>query len=168
MKNVEAKAKELGNDVANVKRELKRVASLKCRLKKQSGRSDYEDSLTKLLKEEELLKQVRQLLTVKPKSVTEFEQSDVDNLDYDETVKALKSIQSKKSNSAWLTTEFGDNDEFRHACKIEQMLKAHREVVKPVADGVVRKSEIQALIETFETTPDITTETIIEKLTGLL
>ena len=168
LKNVEMKANELGQDLENVKRELKRVASVKCRLLKQKGRPDYEEAMESVLKEEQLLKEVRTYLTGSKKTVTTFTQEDVDQLTYDETVKALKSIQSKKSLTRWLTTEEGDNDEFRSACKIEEMLKEHIKSVKPIEDNTVRKSDIQNVIDTIETTGDISTERILEMLKTLV
>ena len=168
VKEVEKKALELGEDLEVVKRELKRVASVKCRLLKQKGRSDYEEALESVLKEEQLLKEVRTYITGSKKTVTTFEQEDVDKLTYDETVKALKSIQSKKSLTRWLTTVEGDNDEFRHACEIEKMLKEHIKDVRPVEDNVVKKSEIQGVIDTMESVGDISREKILEMLKGLL
>lgn len=167
LKNVEMKAIELGNDIEAVKRELKRVASVKCRLLKQKGLKDYEERLEACLKEEQLLKEVRTYIVGSKKTVTTFEQADVDALTYDETVKALKSIQSKKSLTKWLTDVEGDNDEYRHACKIEEMLKEHVKSVKPIEDNTVRKSEIQRIIDTIESTGKISTAKILEMLKEL-
>lgn len=168
VKEVEKKALEMGQDMETLKRELKRVASVKCRLLKQKGRPDYELALEEVLKEEQLLKEVRTYLTGSKKTVTTFAQEDVDQLTYDETVKALKSIQSKKSLTRWLTTEEGDNDEFRSACKIEDMLKEHIKMVKPIEDNTVRKTDIQNVIDTIETTGDISREKILEMLRDLV
>lgn len=168
LKNIEMKAIELGQDLENVKRELKRVASVKCRLLKQKGRPDYEEAMESVLKEEQLLKEVRTYLTGSKKTVTTFGQEDVDQLTYDETVKALKSIQSKKSLTRWLTTNEGDNDEFRSACKIEEMLKEHMKSVKPIEDNTVRKSDVQNVIDTIESTGKISTEKILEMLKELM
>lgn len=168
VKEVEMKAIELGQDMDTLKRELKRVASVKCRLLKQKGRPDYELALEEVLKEEQLLKEVRTYLTGSKKTVTTFEREDVDQLTYDETVKALKSIQSKKSLTRWLTTVEGDNDEFRSACKIEEMLKEHIKTVKPIEDNTVRKTDIQNVIDTIETTGDISREKILEMLRDLV
>ena len=165
---IEAKANELNNDMELVKKELKRVQSVKCRLAKQKGRKDYEAAMTACLTEEQMLKEVRALLEPKEVSVPSMTQADIDMLDYDQTVKALKSIQSKKSLTRWLTTEDGDNDEYRAACKIEAMLNAHKQTVKPVEDALVRKTEIQAIIDVIESTPDIRRERVLELLTGLL
>jgi len=120
LKKVEEKAKEL-KTVENVARELKRIQSIKCRLKKQKGKSTYEAEMTEVIKQEQLLKEVRQLLDPKEKPVTMYEQADVDKLDYDETIKAIRSIQSKKTLSRWLTDVECDNDEFRNAVRIEKM-----------------------------------------------
>lgn len=167
VKEIEKKAIELGEDVEAVKKELKRVASVKCRLLKQKGRSDYEEALEEVLKEEQLLKEVRAYITGVKKTVTTFEQADVDQLTYDETTKAIKSIQSKKSLTRWLTTEEGNNDEFRLACKIEEMLKEHLKSVKPIEDNTVRKSDIQKVIETIESSGEISKEKVLEMLREL-
>ena len=168
VKEVEKKAIELNEDIEIVKKELKRVASVKCRLLKQKGLVDYEERLEEVLKEEQLLKEVRSYITGSKKTVTTFEQEDVDKLTYDETVKALKSIQSKKSLTRWLTTVEGDNDEFRQACKIEDMLKEHIKDVKPIEDNVVKKSSIMSVIETIENVEDISREKILEMLKELV
>ena len=168
LKNVEMKAVELGNDIEAVKKELKRVASVKCRLIKQKGLLDYEQKLEAVLKEEQLLKEVRSYITGSKKTVTTFEQEDVDQLTYDETVKALKSIQSKTSLTRWLTENEGDNDEFRSACRIEEMLKQHLAMVKPIEDNTIRKSDLQNVIDTIEYTGSISTEKILEMLKSLM
>ena len=167
LKKVEQKAKELKN-LENVARELKRIQSLKCRLKKQKGRSDYAEAMTETLAAEQLLKEVRQLLNPKEKPVTQYEQADVDQLDYDETVKAIRSIQSKKTLSRWLTDVEGDNDEFRNAVRIEKMLIARRELIKPVDEHHVRKTAIQAVIDTIESSGELSQEKIIELLKNVI
>lgn len=169
MKNaIEMKSIELGHDVENVKKELKRVASAKCRLLKMKGLSDYEQKLEAILKEEQLLKEVRTYIVGHKKTVTTFEQADVDQLTYDETVKAIRTIQSKKSLTKWLTTVEGDNDEYRAACKIEEMLKQHMATVKPIEDNTIRKSDLQSVIDTIEMTGNISTEKILEMLKSLI
>lgn len=168
VKQVELKAAELGQDMEAVKRELKRVASVKCRLLKQKGRPDYELALEEVLKEEQLLKEVRTYLTGSKKTVTTFEQADVDQLTYDQTVKAIKSIQSKKTLTKWLTPTEGDNDDYRAACQIEAMLKDHLKTVKPIDDNTVRKSDIQNIIDTIESTGTISTARILEMLRDLV
>ena len=168
LKMVEEKALELGNDVLKVQSELKRIQSVKCRLKKQKGKSTYQAEMEAVLAEEQLLKEVRQLLNPKEKSVTMFEQADVENLDYDETIKAIKSIQSKKTLTRWLTTEEGNNDEFRNACRIEKMLLEHKAQVKPVDETTIRKTDLETIIETIESSGELSTDRIVEMLKGLL
>lgn len=168
LKNVEMKAIELGNDLEVVKKELKRVASAKTRMKCQKGRSDYEEKMTEILQEEQLLKEVRAYIVGEKKTVTTFSQDDVDSLTYDETIKAIKSIQSKKYHTRWLTTVEGDNDDFRHACKIEEMLKQHLATVKPIEDNVIKKTDLQVVIDTIEATGKISTEKILEMLKDLM
>lgn len=167
LKKVEEKANEL-KTVENVAKELKRIQSIKCRLKKQKGKSTYEDEMTEVIKQEQLLKEVRQLLDPKEKSVTMYEQADVDQLDYDETIKAIRSIQSKKTLTKWLTTIEGDNDEYRNACKIEEMLIKRRESIKPVDNDHVRKTDVQTIIDTIESSGTLSQEKIVELLKGLM
>lgn len=168
VKEIEKKAIELGNDLQRVNRELKRVASVKCRLKKQKGKSTYEEELTKILQEEQVLKEVKQLLNPKEKTVTTYTQEDIDVLDFDETIKAIKSIQSKKSLTRWLTTEEGNNDEFREACRIEEMLLKHKNEVKPIEDTTVRKSDLITIIETIESNKELSQARIVELLKKLI
>lgn len=168
LNNVEAKAVELGNDLLKVQSELKRIQSVKCRLKKQRGKSTYQAEMAAVLAEEQLLKDVRQLLNPKEKTVTTFEQEDVENLDFDETIKAIKSIQSKKTLTRWLTTEEGNNDEFRNACRIEKMLLEHKAKIKPVDETTIRKTDLETVIETIESSGELSTARIVEMLKGLL
>jgi hypothetical protein len=165
---VEQLAVKLNNDVNEVSKELKRVQSVKCRLKKQKGKKSYEKEMTEVLKYEQLLKEAKQLLEPKDKTVPEYEQEDVDRLDYDETIKAIKSIQSKKTLSKWLTTIENDNDEYRKACKIEQMLLEHKKKVQPIDQEHVRKTNVNTIIETLESNKDLSNESVIELLKKLL
>ena len=93
MTEIEKMAEKFNNDLEAVAKELKRVQSLKCRLKKQKGKKTYEEEMTEVVKYEQVLKEVRQLLDPKEKPVTMYTQEDVDQLDYDETIKAIRSIQ---------------------------------------------------------------------------
>ena len=168
MKAVEMKAQELQNDMELVRKAIRRVQSMKCNLLKQKGRADYEAKMTATLAEEQMLKEVRNLLEPKEVTVTTMQQHDVDQLDFDQTVKAIKSIQSKKTHTRWLTDVEGDNDEYRRACAIEAMLLEHKQHVKPVEDAYIRKSELQAIVDAIEATPDISHERTLELLKKLL
>lgn len=167
LKEIEKKANEL-KTTENVARELKRVQSIKCRLTKQKGKATYEAEMAEVLKQEQVLKEVRQLLDPKEKPVTKYEQDDVDQLDYDETIKAIRSIQSKKTLSRWLTTVDGDNDEFRNAERIEKMLIERREAIKPVDENNVRKTDVQTIIDTIESSGKLSQEKIVELLKSLV
>lgn len=168
LKEIEKVAKKFNNDAEAVAKELKRVQSLKCRLKKQKGRKSYQQEMSDVLRYEQVLKEVRQLLNPKEKPVTMYTQEDVDKLDYDETVKAIRSIQSKKVLTKWLTDVEGDNDEYRSACKIEKMLIARRESTKPVDNEYVRKTDVQTIIDTIESSGDLSQERILELLKSLM
>ena len=168
LKEVEKIAEKFCNDVEAIAKELKRVQSLKCRLKKQKGKKTYEEEMTEVIKYEQVLKEARQLLDPKEKPTTQYTQEDVDKLDYDETIKAIRSIQSKKTLSRWLTDVEGDNDEYRNACTIEAMLIARRESIKPIDNGHIRKSDLQTIIGTIEDSGELSKEKIVELLKGLM
>lgn len=168
MTEIEKVAEKFNNDLEAVAKELKRVQSLKCRLKKQKGKKTYEEEMTEVIKYEQVLKEARQLLDPKEKPVTMYTQEDVNQLDYDETIKAIRSIQSKKTLTKWLTDTAGDNDEYRKACEIEKMLIERRESIKPVDDEYVRKTDIQTIIDTIESSGQLSQEKIVELLKSLM
>ena len=167
LKEIGKVAREFNNDVDLVSKEIKRLQSVKCRLKKFKNRSDYDLKMTEVLQQEEVLKEVRNLLNPKEKPVTMYVKEDVDRLDYDETVKALKSIQSKKCLTRWLTGKDGDNDEYRNACKIEDLLNEHKKEVSPVDNAYIRRSDLQVVIETIENNLNLSNEKILELLKDL-
>lgn len=168
MTEIEKVAEKFGNDLEAVANELKRVQSLKCRLKKQKGKKTYEKEMTETVKYEQVLKEARQLLDPKEKPVTMYTQEDVDQLDYDETIKAIRSIQSKKTLTRWLTDVEGDNDEYRKAVEIEKMLVERRESIKPVDNEYVRKTDLQTIIDTIEESGKLSQEKIVELLKSLM
>lgn len=167
LKEIEKVAEKFENDVNLIKKELKRIQSAKCRLLKQKGKSNYEKLLTELLQTEQMLKEARSLLEMKPKTVPEYTQADVDLLDYNETLNALNSIRSKKTNSKWLTTEPGENAEYKNACKVEEMLLKHKAQLQPETKQAVTKKDLQTVIDTIASNKDLTNERIIELLQQL-
>lgn len=168
LKEVEKIAAKFENNVDLVAKELKRVQSLKCRLKKQKGKKTYEEEMTEVVKYEQVLKEARQLLDPKEKPVTMYTQDDVDQLDYDETIRAIRSIQSKKTLTKWLTDVEGDNDEYRKACEIEKMLIERRESIKPVDNDYIRKTDLQTIIDTIESSGKLSQGKIVELLKSLM
>jgi hypothetical protein len=154
---------ELGGDIVRVKRELKRLQSVKCRLKKQKSRADYQSLMTETVQKEQVLKEVRQLLEPKKTAVPEFTQADVDELDFEDTMKAIKSIQSKKCLSQ------NDESEYEKACKVEQMLLEHKKQVKPADETTVKKSEVRAILENLKSlTAEEAGRVAVEQLEKLL
>lgn len=163
MNRVELKAQELNNNIDEVKRELKRIASVKSRLKKQKGKATYESEMSKAIEQENLLKEVREHLSGTSKAVPQYTMEDVQSLSYDETIRAIKSIQSKKSLTKWLTPTEGDNDEYRNACNVEQMLRAHKETLQPSNTSV--REKLQGIVDNQE---ELTKEDIIRMLQELI
>lgn len=167
LKEIEKMVEKFDNDIDKIVKELKRIQSIKCRLKKCKGKSSYEKEMTEVLKYEQVLKESRNLLDPKEKPVTMYEKEDVARLDYDETIKAIRSIQSKKTLSRWLTDVECDNDEFRNAKRIEEMLLDHKKETQPVEENHLRKTELQTIIETLEETT-VSQERIVELLKSLM
>lgn len=145
LKNIENFAKSF-KDVEEVKRAIRSVQSQKSRLKKQKGRKDYDEKMTEILQQEQILKEVREYFEPKTIPVTQMTQKDIELLNWDETQKAIKSIQSKKCNTQHLTENLEDNIEYQKACQIERWLLEHKKNIKPIEDTVVRKSDINDLI----------------------
>ncbi len=167
LKEVEKVCKKYENNVELIKKELKRIQSIKCRLKKMKGKSTYQTEMSDILRIEQILKESRNLLEPKDKFVTNYNQEDINQLDYDETIKAIRSIQSKKTLSKWLTTTENDNDEYRNALKIESMLIERRNINQPVDNQYIRKTDIQTIIDTIESNK-LSQEKVVELLQKLL
>jgi|SRR5690606_1408175 len=168
LKNVEQMAKSF-SDVEEVKKALRSLQSRKSRLKKQKGRADYEELMTEILKEEQLLKEVRDYFEPKRTPVPEMTWEDIQLLNYEETIKAIKSIQSKKCLVQHATERIEDNVEYQKACEIERMLLEHKKNIKPIEETVVRKSDIKDLINHLETLEEkVSTDYVISLLKELL
>lgn len=172
-----AKSAELDNNVALVNRELKRLASVKCRLKKAPGKITYQADMTACLQEEQLLKNVKGYLTEPRKTVSEFTQEDVDKLTYDEVCKAIRSIQSKKTHTKWAEDCLRDENglfipgsgpSYQEACRIEQMLVAHREMLEPVSKNAVSIVALKELLDTLKLCSDLDVETCIARIEAFL
>lgn len=169
LKEVEKTVKDFDSNLEKIATELKRVQSIKCRLKKAKGKKTYESEMTEILKKEQILKEARNLLNPKEKAVTMFTQEDVDRIeDYDEVSKAIRSIQSKKTLSKWLNDVENDNDEYRNAVRIEEMLLEKRKELKPVDEANVRKTEINTIIETIEDSGKLSQDQILNLLKKLV
>ncbi len=168
LKNIEKVAKSF-SDVEEVKKAIRSLQSRKSRLKKQKSRKDYEKLMTEILQQEQLLKEVRDYFEPKRKPVPEMTKADIELLNYEETLKAIKSIQSKKCNVQHLTDDINDNEEYKKACQIEEWLLEHKKNIRPIEETVVRKSDINSLINHLENQEEkISTQYVISLLEELL
>ena len=168
LKKIEKVAKSYGS-VEEVKKAIRSLQSRKSRLKKQKSRKDYNKKMTEILRQEQLLKEVRDYFEPKRKPVPEMTKADIELLNYDETMKAIKSIQSKKCNVQHATEKIEDNVEYQKACEIERMLLEHKKKIKPIEETVVRKSDINSLINHLENQEKkISTQYVISLLEELL
>ena len=168
LKNIEQVAKSYQN-VEEVKKAIRSLQSRKSRLKKQKSRKDYEELMTEILQQEQLLKEVRDYFEPKRIPVPEMTQKDIELLNYEETLRAIKSIQSKKCLVQHATERIEDNVEYQKACEIERMLLEHKKKIKPIEKTVVRKSDINDLINHLENQEEkIAKEYVISLLKNLL
>ena len=168
LKSVEQMAKSF-SDVEEVKKAIRSVQSRKSRLKKQKSRSDYEEKMTEILKQEQILKEVRDYFEPKKTPVTQMTQKDIEQLNYEETIRAIKSIQSKKCLVQHATERINDNVEYKKACEIEQMLLKHKEQIKPIEKKLIKKSDINDVINHLQQQEEkVSTEYVISLLKNLL
>lgn len=163
-----AKAAELGNSVEAVDKEIKRNASVRCRLSKMPGRSDYATKMAEAEAENELLKAVRAHLKGAVKTVSTLTIEDIAKMDYVAVCNAIRSIQSKKTHTRWaddcLRDENGlylpgTGEQYKEACRIEALLKDRREMLAPMKKAAIYLSDketialrnmINAAIEQFD------------------
>lgn len=163
-----AKAAELGNSVEAVDKEIKRNASVRCRLSKMPGRSDYAVKMAEAEAENELLKAVRAHLKGSVKTVSTLTAEDIAKMDYVSVCSAIRSIQSKKTHTRWaedcLRDEEGlyipgTGEQYKEACRIEALLKDRRNELAPMKKAALYLSDeevtvirniIAATIEQFE------------------
>ena len=149
-----------GSSLEEVNKKLKLVASMKCRLKKQMGRADARARMIEVEECEAILKSKRDELANKPRRFTNLTEEDISTMEYEEVIRAIKSIQSKKSNTRWLTDVEGDNDEYRNACRIEALLQKRRDGIKPT-------SRLASIIEEAKNNNEMTKEELIALLETL-
>lgn len=162
-KSIAELAKEY-TSVEDVKKALRSIQSKKSRLLKQKSKEDYETQWQAVVLKEQQLKEVRAYLEPKAMTVTTMTKEDIALLNYEETIRAVKSIQSKKC-----LVQFDDPDAYEQACKIEEWLKEHRANIKPIEETVVKKSSINDLINHVETLDQqVDKDYILEQLRKLL
>jgi 2-succinyl-5-enolpyruvyl-6-hydroxy-3-cyclohexene-1-carboxylate synthase len=162
MIEISKKAAEFSN-VEDVKKALKSLQTIKCRLKKQKARKDYEVEMQKVLVEEQILKEVRQYMEPQKLTVTVLTAEEIKLLDAEETTRAIKSIQSKKCLNKYQP----ESEAYITACKIEALLIAHRETVQEVPVERIRKTDLLNIIEDARNA-GMTAEELLQILEGKL
>ncbi len=168
LKKVQKVAKEFNNDINAINRQIRTIQSIKCRLKKQKFRKDYEVQMTRVLKNEQILKEARNLMKPKNIPVTQFNSEDIEKLNYNETIAAIRSIQSKKSLTKYLTIQPGESSEYLKACEIENNLKIHKSKISPKVKKNVTSKKLLNVVETIESSGDLEKEEIIRLLKELM
>lgn len=176
MTAIVAKATELNFSMVELNKALKRVASVKTRLKQSAGRPDYQVKMTACLQEEQLLKNVRAYISDPRKTVNDLTTEDVAAMSYDEVCRAIKSIQSKKTHTKWADDcEKGADGLFipgtgamyQEACRIEQMLLERKFELKPNAGGF-SKAALRELIATLRLCSDLDVATCLDRIEAFM
>lgn len=162
LKAVEAKAAEYNYDEVALGKAIKAVQSRKCNLRKKKFLADYEVKMAAALAEEQVLKEAKNLVAPKEKFVTAYDINDVKELDYERTMRAIKSIQSAICNNQ------ADPEKYEKYKDIEKMLLDHKAEVKPLEDGVIRKNDLRTVIDAIKTAGEVSTEKVIEMLENLM
>ena len=129
--------------IVEINKKLKSLSSQKCKLKKVRQLPSVTEKITEILVETEQLREQKRLLMEPKKTFTTLEQKDVDLLDYSETLRAIESIRSKKSN----TKHYEDQTEFKNAETIEKMLLERRSAIEPTKKTGISFSVINELLE---------------------
>ena len=177
MTQVVAKATELGNNMVNLNRALKRVASAKTRLNHSPGLPDYNEKMAAVLQEEQLLKNVRAYMTEPRKTVNDLTAEDIATMNYDEVCKAIRSIQTKKTHTRYAEDcRRDDNGMFipgtgamyLEACRIESMLKERREELAPMGTVRFSKSALRELIATLRVCSDLDVATCLDRIEAFI
>lgn len=174
---VVAKAAELNFSMVELNKALKRVASAKTRLKQAAGRPDFNEKMTLVLQEEQLLKNVRAYIADPKKTVNDLEADDIANMNYDEICRAIKSIQSKKTHTKWSDDCMKDEKGmfipgtgamYKEACRIEQMLLERKYELKPVGTFGFSKAALRELIANLRVCSDLDVETCLNRIEEFL
>lgn len=159
-------AKKYAQDLDALKRELRNVQSKKCMLKKRKTVENYQDAMDELVQLEQVLKEARQILEPHDRKVTEFDDSDIEALDYDSCRKAIRSIQSTKCLTSTLED---DKSRYENACEIEKKLQARLAELKPIDDELLKKKELIGVLDSIKTAgPEMTLEKAIEMIEALI
>lgn len=171
------KSAELNHDLVEVNKALKRVASVKCRLKAAAGHPDFNANMTACLQEEQLLKHVKGYLTEPRKTVNDLTAEDIEAMNYDEICKAIRSIQSKKTHTKW--AEDCQKDEnglfipgsgpaYKEACRIEAMLLERKHELKPVGTTGFSKAALRDLIAELRLCSDLDVTTCLDRIESFM
>jgi len=144
--------------IEELNREIKNVQSIKSRLKKKKELKGYNAQMTKVLQKEQLLKEIKSFFTPTKIPTTTYTQEHIDKLTQEETLKALKSIQSKKSNTRYLK----DQSEYESAVRIEKMLQTHRDKLNK--KDTLSKIKVEELMETIKGYDEVNKEQLLKMI----
>lgn len=149
----------MGIDELN--KELKRVGSLKCNLKKRKGVINYDEELKNILRYEDEIKEVKYSLMNKGKSYYEFNFDDIDKLNIDELVRFRKGVSSKKCLD-------GNDVEILERC--EELLEYSKKVLDEKRNkeekDLISKNELRKLIENYEVVGNV--DLLVESIKNLI
>lgn len=148
-------------DLNELNKEMKKIGSNKCNLKKKKSVVNYEEELLDILSYEDLVKEVKNSLMNKGKSYFEYSFEDIEKLSIDELVRFRKGISSKKCLD-------GNDVEIFERC--EELLEYSKKVLDEKRNKeekeLISKNELKKLIENYEMVGNI--ELLIESMKKLV
>lgn len=177
MTQVVAKATELNFSMVEVQKALKRVASVKTRLKQAPNRPDYQEKMTACLQEEQLIKNVKAYLSEPRKTVNDLTAEDIAAMNYDEVCKAIRSIQTKKTHTKYADDCKkgsdglfipGSGESYLEACRIESMLQERKAELKPLGTTGFSKAALRELLDNLKVCADLDVPTCIARIEAFL
>ena len=131
-------------------KELKRISSLKCNLKKRKGIANKDAELADILAYDDLVKEVKYSLMNKGKSYFEFNNDDIEALSVEELVRFRKDIASKKCLD-------GNDPEVFDRC--EELLDFSKQVLDAKRleqdNTVVTKAKLRTLLDNYNMHQDV-------------
>ena len=150
MMNVFTRNELTNMTIEELNKELKRISSLKCNLKKRKGTVDKAAELQSILAYDDLVKEVKYSLMNKGKTYFDFSNDDIDALSIEELERFRKGIQSKKCL---------DGNDFEIFSRCEDLLEYSKQVLDRKRleknETVVTKHELRTLLDNYRMYNDI-------------
>jgi len=150
MKKVIGLVKVYENDENGLKKEFKRLESVKCRSKKRIDKKEFKEKYEMSIKELEVLKMVRNEIKKRKgvknvKVVYELSKEDIDNMDLIEIIKSIRNIDSKRCNLRYINDNYKKDSLYLKCEEIKIWLLNRKKELENM--GILKKEDIMKIIE---------------------